>query len=62
MDIFRLMKEAAIEAKQGGESGITVRSVKKVTAVSPHVRSWPRKARLADEDDALQDTLAKFKG
>ena len=28
------MKEAAIEAKQGGERGITARSVKKVTAVS----------------------------
>ncbi|KAL2256989.1 hypothetical protein VTK26DRAFT_799 [Humicola hyalothermophila] len=26
-----LMKEAAIEAKQGGERGITARSVKKVT-------------------------------
>ena len=31
---FSLMKEAAIEAKQGGERGITARSVKKVTAVS----------------------------
>ncbi|KAL2126890.1 hypothetical protein VTI74DRAFT_11659 [Chaetomium olivicolor] len=29
-----LMKEAAIEAKQGGERGITARSVKKVTADS----------------------------
>lgn len=28
------MKEATIEAKQGGERGITARSVKKVTAVS----------------------------
>jgi hypothetical protein len=27
------MKEATIEAKQGGERGITARSVKKVTAV-----------------------------
>jgi len=32
---FSLMKEAAIDAKQGGERGITARSVKKVTAVSP---------------------------
>ncbi|KAK4133148.1 hypothetical protein BT67DRAFT_383262 [Trichocladium antarcticum] len=29
-----LMKEAAIEAKQGGERGVTARSVKKVTADS----------------------------
>ncbi|KAL2024100.1 hypothetical protein VTK56DRAFT_9880 [Thermocarpiscus australiensis] len=29
-----LMKEAAIEAKQGGERGITARSVRKVTADS----------------------------
>ncbi|GAB1313554.1 Transcription factor CBF/NF-Y/archaeal histone domain-containing protein [Madurella fahalii] len=29
-----LVKEAAIEAKQGGERGITARSVKKVTADS----------------------------
>ncbi|KAL2116503.1 hypothetical protein VTJ04DRAFT_8671 [Mycothermus thermophilus] len=27
-----LMKEAAIEAKKGGERGVTARSVKKVTA------------------------------
>jgi len=30
----RLVKEAAIESKQGGERGITARSVRKVTAVS----------------------------
>ncbi len=37
------MKEAAIEAKQGGERGITARSVKKVTAVSTtsFVSLWP---------------------
>lgn len=29
-----LVKEASIEAKKGGERGITARSVKKVTAVS----------------------------
>ncbi|EFX05926.1 hypothetical protein CMQ_3995 [Grosmannia clavigera kw1407] len=32
-----LVKEAAIEAKRGGERGITARSVKKVTAVSIHL-------------------------
>ena len=31
----RLMKEAAIESKKGGERGVTARSVKKVTAVRP---------------------------
>ncbi|KAK3490347.1 uncharacterized protein B0T23DRAFT_429449 [Neurospora hispaniola] len=32
LDYVFLMKEATIEAKQGGERGITGRSVKKVTA------------------------------
>lgn len=32
--LSRLMKEAAIESKQGGERGITARSVRKVTGVS----------------------------
>lgn len=33
LQISRLMKEAAIESKQGGERGITARSVRKVTGV-----------------------------
>lgn len=33
LTICRLIKEAAIESKQGGERGITARSVKKVTGV-----------------------------
>jgi hypothetical protein len=33
LHLFSLIKEAAIEAKKGGERGVTARSVKKVTAV-----------------------------
>lgn len=65
------MKEATIEAKQGGERGITGRSVKKVTAVSSpsHVQlvsspQPPFPLPLTPFVDILlsQDTLAKFKG
>jgi len=39
-----LMKEAAIEAKQGGERGITARSVRKVTAVGSSSAFFSHKA------------------
>lgn len=34
---IRLMKEATINAKQAGERGISAKSVKKVTEVSPKI-------------------------
>lgn len=34
--VYRLMKEASINAKQAGERGISAKSVKKVTEVSLH--------------------------
>jgi hypothetical protein len=36
-NMSRLMKEATIEAKQGGERGVTARSVRKVTGVGINV-------------------------
>jgi hypothetical protein len=33
MGLYRLMKEASINAKQAGERGISAKSVKKVTEV-----------------------------
>ena len=54
------MKEAAIEAKQGGERGITARSVKKVTAVS--ATDWMPVPDLVAHATLPQDSLAKFRG
>jgi len=60
------MKEATIEAKQGGERGITARSVKKVTAVSDALStlkaSTSASRELVVDNTVQQDSLAKFRG
>lgn len=60
-----MVKEAGIEAKQGGERGITARSVKKVTAVSNFAafrKLNPKKATAHKMALHIQNALAKFKG
>ena len=61
----RLMKEAAIEAKQGGERGITARSVKKATVVSTDsvvVLRYVGWDEHNSHNSIVQDSLAKFRG
>jgi len=64
--VTSLVKEAGIEAKQGGERGITARSVKKVTAVSHFFTAFrkpkPKKATAHKMTLHMQNALAKFKG
>ena len=48
---IRLMKEATINAKQAGERGISAKSVKKVTEVSPKISTTNYSYYLGDLAD-----------
>lgn len=60
--VYRLMKEANINAKQAGERGISAKSVKKVTAVRNPICYGICCSMLCVLMSLLQLSLSKFKG